>query len=70
MPDLNATPYRFGPDSAGAEMDGPAGGENVLPADPNDPTPQDLASSPAAWQTAVIVLLTEIRDALLSADGP
>lgn len=63
-------PYRFGIDDAGADRDGPAGGENALPADANDPNPEDPAASDGSFRRAVIVLLAEIRDALLYADAP
>ena len=68
--DFYVAPYRLGPDSAGADEDGPFGGENVLPVDPNDPPIADPGASQAAWRATVIELLTEIRDALLTADAP
>ncbi len=69
-PDPYVAPYRLGPDSAGADEDGPFGGENVLPADPNDPPIRDPATSQTAYWATVIELLTEIRDALMTADAP
>lgn len=63
-------PYRFGIDDAGAAQDGPLGGENVLTADPNDPTPVDPAASEAAFRLALLTKLDTIIDLLGDADAP
>ena len=55
-------------DDADADTDGPMGGENVLPADPNDPPPADTTKSEAEWRKAVLTLLAEIRDSLNTPD--